>query len=562
MEPTAAVASPQPFRPDRPAPRAERRPLPPIPNSLETAMLDDALKTQLAAYLEKLQQPIELVASLDASDAARELDALLSEIAALSPRITRVAGDDARKPSFLIRRAGSDVQVGFAGIPLGHEFTSLVLALLQVGGHPVKIDEALAQQVRDLPGDYAFETFMSLHCQSCPDTVQALNAMSVLNPRIKHVAIDGALFQAEVEAKQILSVPTIYLNGEEFDAGRMSIEQIVAKLDTGAAARAAEALKDREPYDVLIVGGGPAGAAAAIYAARKGIRTGLLAERFGGQVLDTMSIENLPSVEYTEGPKLAASLESHVRSYGVDVITAQRAKALHPATDAGLAGIELESGATLRAKAIILAPGARWRQTGVPGEADYRTKGVTYCPHCDGPLFKGKRVAVIGGGNSGIEAAIDLAGVVDHVTVLEFDGKLRADDVLQRKLHSLPNTTVHLNAQTTEMLGDGSKLTGLRFTDRTSGETKELPLAGVFVQIGLLPNTEWLKGAVELSPRGEIVIDDRGHTSVPGVFAAGDATTEPFKQIVVAMGAGSTAALSAFDFLIRHSAPADVAKAA
>jgi alkyl hydroperoxide reductase subunit F len=526
-------------------------------------MLDDALKTQLAAYLEKLQQPIELVASLDDSDAARELDVLLSEIAALSPKITRVAGDDARKPSFLIRRAGSDVQVGFAGIPLGHEFTSLVLALLQVGGHPVKIDEALAQQVRDLPGDYAFETFMSLHCQSCPDTVQALNAMSVLNPRIRHVAIDGALFQAEVEAKQILSVPTIYLNGAEFDAGRMSIEQIVAKLDTGAAARAAEALKDREPYDVLIVGGGPAGAAAAIYAARKGIRTGLLAERFGGQVLDTMSIENLPSVEYTEGPKLAASLESHVRSYGVDVITAQRAKALHPATAAGaLAGVELDSGATLRAKAVILAPGARWRQTGVPGEADYRTKGVTYCPHCDGPLFKGKRVAVIGGGNSGIEAAIDLAGVVDHVTVLEFDGKLRADDVLQRKLHSLPNTTVHLNAQTTEMLGDGSKLTGLRFTDRTSGETKELPLAGVFVQIGLLPNTEWLKGALELSPRGEIVIDDRGHTSVPGVFAAGDATTEPFKQIVVAMGAGSTAALSAFDFLIRHSAPADVAKAA
>ncbi|MFN3703920.1 alkyl hydroperoxide reductase subunit F [Thermomonas sp.] len=526
-------------------------------------MLDDALKTQLSAYLEKLQQPIELVASLDDSPASRELDELLGEIAALSPKITRVAGNDARKPSFLIRRAGSDVQVGFAGIPLGHEFTSLVLALLQVGGHPVKIDEALAQQVRDLPGDYAFETFMSLHCQSCPDTVQALNAMSVLNPRIKHVAIDGALFQAEVEAKQILSVPTVYLNGEEFDAGRMSIEQILAKLDTGAAARAAEALKDREPYDVLIVGGGPAGAAAAIYAARKGIHTGIVTERFGGQVLDTMGIENLPSVEYTEGPKLAASLESHVRSYGVDIITAQRAKALHPATAAsGLAGIELESGATLRAKAVILAPGARWRQTGVPGEAEYRTKGVTYCPHCDGPLFKGKRVAVIGGGNSGIEAAIDLAGVVDHVTVLEFDGKLRADEVLQRKLHSLPNVTVHLNAQTTEMLGDGSKLTGLRFTDRTSGETQELPLAGVFVQIGLLPNTEWLQGAVALSPRGEIVIDDRGHTSVPGVFAAGDATTEPFKQIVVAMGAGSTAALSAFDFLIRHSAPADVAQAA
>ena len=564
MEPMPDVASTQPFQRTLPRrfDRAGRQRLPEIRTTMETAMLDAALKTQLAAYLEKLQQPIELVASLDDSDAARELDALLADIAALSPKISRAAGDDARKPSFLIRRTGSDIQVGFAGIPLGHEFTSLVLALLQVGGHPVKIEDALAEQVRNLPGEYVFETYMSLHCQSCPDTVQALNAMSVINPRIKHVAIDGALFQAEVEAKQILSVPTIYMNGEEFDAGRMSIEQVLAKLDTGAAARAAEALKEREPYEVLIVGGGPAGAAAAIYAARKGIRTGLVAERFGGQVLDTMSIENFPSVEYTEGPKLAASLEAHVRSYGVDVITAQRAKALHPASAAGeLAGVELESGATLRARTVILAPGARWRQTGVPGEADYRTKGVTYCPHCDGPLFKGKKVAVIGGGNSGVEAAIDLAGIVEHVTLLEFDGKLRADEVLQRKLYSLPNATVHVNAQTTEMRGDGGKLQSLHYSDRGTGDAHAVELAGVFVQIGLLPNTDWLKGAMELSARGEIVIDDRGHTSVPGVFAAGDATTEPFKQIVVAMGAGSTAALSAFDFLIRHSAPADAAAA-
>jgi len=525
-------------------------------------MLDTELKTQLAAYLEKLQQPIELVASLDHSDSSRELDELLGEIASLSPKISRTAGDDARKPSFLIRRTGTDIEVGFAGIPLGHEFTSLVLALLQVGGHPVKIDDALAEQVRALDGDYTFETYMSLHCQSCPDTVQALNAMSVLNPRIRHVAIDGALFQAEVEAKEILSVPTIYMNGAEFDAGRLSIEQIIAKLDTGAAARAAEALKNVAPFDVLIVGGGPSGAAAAIYAARKGIRTGIVTERFGGQVLDTMAIENFPSVEYTEGPKLAASLEAHVRQYGVEIITAQRAKALHPAArEGGLVGVELDSGATLQAKTVILSPGARWRQTGVPGESEHRNKGVTYCPHCDGPLFKGKKVAVIGGGNSGVEAAIDLAGIVEHVTLLEFDGKLRADDVLQRKLHSLPNTTVHVNAQTTEMRGDGSKLQSLHFTDRASGESRAVDLAGVFVQIGLLPNTEWLKGAVELSPRGEIVIDDRGHTSVPGVFAAGDATTEPFKQIVVAMGAGSTAALSAFDFLIRHSAPEE-AKAA
>jgi alkyl hydroperoxide reductase subunit F len=519
-------------------------------------MLDATLKAQLAAYLEKLQQPIALIASLDDSDTSRELDTLLGEIAALSPKISRSNGDATRKPSFEIRRIGSDVAVAFAGIPLGHEFTSLVLALLHVGGHPMKIDDALAAQVRALDGDYRFETYMSLHCQSCPDTVQALNMMSVLNPRIRHIAIDGALFEAEVSAKQILSVPTVYLNGAEFDAGRLSIEQILSKLDTGAAARAAEALNDRAPYDVLIVGGGPAGAAAAIYAARKGIRTGLVAERFGGQVQDTMAIENFPSVEYTEGPKLAAALEAHVRSYGVDVITSQRANALHAAGGDGLASIELESGASLHSKTVILTPGARWRQTGVPGEADYRTKGVTYCPHCDGPLFKGKKVAVIGGGNSGIEAAIDLAGVVEHVTVLEFDSKLRADDVLQRKLHSLPNTAVHVNAQTTEMLGDGSKLTGLRFTDRNTGDAKDLELGGVFVQIGLLPNTEWLQGAVALSPRGEIIIDDRGHTNLPGVFAAGDATTEAFKQIVIAMGAGSTAALSAFDYLIRTTAPA------
>ncbi|HWS78643.1 MAG TPA: alkyl hydroperoxide reductase subunit F [Thermomonas sp.] len=521
-------------------------------------MLDHDLKTQLAAYLEKLQQPTELVASLDDSDASRELDALLGEIAALSPKISRATGTDARKPSFLIRRTGTNVQVGFAAIPLGHEFTSLVLALLQVGGHPVRIDDALAAQVRALDGDYRFETYMSLHCQSCPDTIQALNAMSVLNPRIRHVAIDGALFQAEVEAKQILSVPTIHMNGQPFDAGRMSIEQIVAKLDTGAAARAAEALNDAAPYDVLVVGGGPAGAAAAIYAARKGIRTGVLAERFGGQVLDTMAIENFPSVEYTEGPKLAASLEAHVRSYGVELVTSQRAKALHPAaSNDGLVGIELDSGATLRAKTVILAPGARWRQTGVPGEAEYRNKGVTYCPHCDGPLFKGKRVAVIGGGNSGVEAAIDLAGIVEHVTLLEFDGTLRADEVLQRKLYSLPNATVHVNAQTTAFAGDGSKLQALHYTDRGTGAAHTLDVAGVFVQIGLLPNSEWLKDTVLLTPRGEIVIDDRGHTNLPGVFAAGDATTEPYKQIVVAMGAGSTAALSAFDFLIRHSMPAD-----
>ncbi len=520
-------------------------------------MLDVDLKSQLATYLDKLTQPIELVASLDDSDASRELDGLLQDIAALHEGIGLRREDDARAPSFAINRVGTDIGVRFAGIPLGHEFTSLVLALLQVGGHPPKVDDDVAAQVRDLEGEFRFETFMSLSCQSCPDTVQALNAMSVLNPNIRHVAIDGALFQDEVEAREVMAVPTVFLNGEPFDQGRMTIEQILAKLDTGAVARQAEKLKDTEPFDVLVVGGGPAGAAAAIYAARKGIRTGVVAERFGGQLLDTLGIENFTSVEYTEGPKLAAAMEQHVRSYDVDIVNLQRAEKLIPATQGGgMVGLQLASGATLRSKSVVLATGARWRQMGVPGEEQYRNKGVAYCPHCDGPLFRGKRVAVIGGGNSGVEAAIDLAGLVEHVTLIEFDDKLRADEVLQRKLRSLPNAKVIVSAQTTEVLGDGQRVNGLVYTDRAGGGSHRIELAGVFVQIGLLPNTEWLKGTLDLSPRGEIEVDGFGRTSLPGVFAAGDATTTPFKQIVIAMGEGSRAALAAFDYLIRTPAAA------
>jgi alkyl hydroperoxide reductase subunit F len=527
-------------------------------------MLDADLKAQLSAYMEKLQQPIELVASLDDSDKSRELGELLRDIASTSDRISLRDGDDPRKPSFAIVRAGTDVSVRFAGIPMGHEFTSLVLALLQVGGHPVKIEEELANQVRDLEGEFVFETYRSLSCQSCPDTVQALNAMSVLNSNIRHVAIDGALYQDEVQAREVMSVPTVFLNGQPFDQGRMTIEQVVAKLDTGAAKKAAAKIAGKEPFDVLVVGGGPAGSAAAIYAARKGIRTGVAAERFGGQVLDTLAIENFISVQYTEGPQLGVALEQHVREYDVDVMNLQRASKLVPAAEpGGLIEVQLESGASLRARSVVLSTGARWRQMGVPGEDRYRNKGVAYCPHCDGPLYKGKRVAVVGGGNSGVEAAIDLAGIVEQVTLLEFDSKLRADEVLQRKLRSLPNVDVRVSAQTTEVLGDGQKVNALVYKDRDSGESRTIELAGVFVQIGLLPNSEWLKGTVELSPRGEIVIDDRGATSVPGVFAAGDATTVPYKQIVIAMGAGCTAALSAFDHLIRTSAPAgDVARAA
>jgi len=521
-------------------------------------MLDEAIKAQLKGYLEKLTQPIELVAALDDGAKSRELDELLHEIAAMSDRIGLRRDDgEARKPSFAINRVGTDIGVRFAGIPLGHEFTSLVLALLQVGGHPSRAAAEAIAQVQSLEGEFRFETYFSLSCQNCPDVVQALNLMSVLNPNIQHVAIDGALYQDEVDRRQIMSVPTVYLNGEVFDQGRMSLEQIVAKLDIGAGKRAAEQIRGKAPFDVLVVGGGPAGAAAAIYAARKGIRTGVAAERFGGQVLDTMAIENFISVDYTEGPKLGAALEQHVRNYDVDIMNLQRATKLVPAGESadGLIEVQLENGASLKAKSVVLSTGARWRQMGVPGENEYRNKGVAYCPHCDGPLFKGKRVAVIGGGNSGVEAAIDLAGIVAHVTLIEFDHKLRADEVLQRKLRSLANVEVIVGAQTTEVLGDGQKVSGLVYKDRADGLMHSLELEGIFVQIGLLPNTEWLKGTLELTPRGEIVIDARGQTSLPGVFAAGDATTVPYKQIVIAMGAGSTAALGAFDHLIRTSAP-------
>ncbi|MCQ4314413.1 alkyl hydroperoxide reductase subunit F, partial [Pseudomonas stutzeri] len=509
----------------------------------------------LKTYLEKVTQPFEIVASLDDGEKSQEMLALLEDITGLSDKITlRTDGDDARRPSFALNRIGGNISLRFAGIPMGHEFTSLVLALLQVGGHPSKTAADVIEQIKNVEGEYHFETYFSLSCQNCPDVVQALNLMAVLNPNIRHVAIDGALFQAEVERRQVMSVPSIYLNGELFGQGRMGEEEILAKLDTGASARDAEKLSAKDAFDVLVVGGGPAGAAAAIYAARKGIRTGVAAERFGGQVLDTMAIENFISVNETEGPKLARALENHVREYDVDIMNLQRAAALIPASaEGGLHEIKLENGGSLKAKTLILATGARWREMNVPGEQEYRGRGVAYCPHCDGPLFKGKRVAVIGGGNSGVEAAIDLAGIVAQVTLLEFDSQLRADAVLQKKLHSLPNVTVITSALTSEVTGDGQKVNGLVYKDRNSSEFHNLELEGIFVQIGLLPNTDWLKGTVELTSRGEIIVDARGETSLPGIFAAGDVTTVPYKQIVIAVGEGAKASLSAFDHLIRSS---------
>ncbi len=522
-------------------------------------MLDVSTKVQLKSYLGRATQPIEIVASLDESKASGELQSLLKDIADSSSlvSVSESRRDNHRKPSFSINRPGENHGPRFAGLPMGHEFTSLILALMQVGGYPPKVDQAILEQIRALDGDFEFEIYVSLTCHSCPDVVQALNLMAVQNPRIKNTMVDGALFQVEVTERQIMAVPTVFLNGTEFSQGRMSLEEILAKIDTSGVEREAKKISAKAPFDVLIVGGGPAGAAAAVYAARKGIRTGVASERFGGQVLDTLGIENFVSIKKTEGPQFALALEQHVRDYDVDIMNMQRAKALVPSSGPGqdMIEIQLESGASLHARSVILSTGARWRNINVPGELEYKNKGVAYCPHCDGPLFKGKHVAVIGGGNSGVEAAIDLAGVVGHVTLVEFDNSLRADAVLQRKLHSLENVTVFTHAQTTEITGDGQKVNGLLYKDRSTDIPHEIRLDGVFIQIGLIPNTDWLKGTVELSKHGEIVVDARGQTSVPGVFAAGDATTVPFKQIIIAAGDGAKAALSAFDHLIRTPLP-------
>lgn len=518
-------------------------------------MLDAATKAQLKNYLERATQPIEIVASLDDSQASGELLSLLKDVAEASPlvKLTESRDDNHRKPSFSVNRPSENHGPRFAGLPMGHEFTSLILALLQIGGYPPKVEQEVLDQIRALDGDFEFEIYVSLTCHNCPDVVQALNLMAVQHPRIRTTMIEGGTFQDEVKERQIMAVPTVFLNGTEFGQGRMSLEEILAKIDTSGVEREAKKIAAKAPFDVLIVGGGPAGAAAAVYAARKGIRTGVASERFGGQVLDTMGIENFISVTETEGPKFALALEQHVRTYDVDIMNLQRAAALVPGKD--YVEVKLESGASLRSRTVILATGARWRNINVPGEHEYKNKGVAYCPHCDGPLFKGKRVAVVGGGNSGVEAAIDLAGIVGHVTLIEFDTQLRADAVLQRKLQSLPNVTIHTNAQTTEITGDQQKVNGLVYKDRATGESHTVPLEGVFIQIGLVPNTDWLKGSVELSKHGEIVVDARGQTSLPGVFAAGDATTVPYKQIIIAAGDGAKAALSAFDHLIRTPAP-------
>lgn len=508
-------------------------------------LLDGDIKAQLSQYLQLMEGSVLIKVSAGSDSVSSDMIALVDEIASMTSLITTERTELPRTPSFSIQRAGEDNGITFAGIPLGHEFNSLVLALLQVSGRAPKVEQKIIEQIRALKGSYQFESYISLSCHNCPEVVQALNLMSVLNPAITHTMVDGAVFQEEVQAKNIMAVPVVYLNGEFFSSGRMSVEEILAKISDSSDISEFEG---KDPFDILVVGSGPAGASAAIYAARKGIRTGMVAERFGGQVKETLGIENFISMKYTEGPKLAENLEEHVKEYQIDVMKLQRAKSL---TKKDLVEVELENGAVLKSKAVILSTGARWRSIGVPGEAEFKNRGIAYCPHCDGPLFKGKRVAVIGGGNSGVEAAIDLAGIAEHVTVLEFMPELKADTVLQKRLYSLPNTTVLTNVKTTEITGD-EKVNGLSYMECGTEEIRHLELEGVFILIGLVPNTEWLNGTVERNRFGEIIVDSHGATNVPGVFAAGDCTNSPYKQIIIAMGSGANAALGAFDYLIRN----------
>lgn len=509
------------------------------------SILGNEIKQQLAGYLPMLESDIVLVVNAKHDEFGQKVHDLVNEIAEMSSRISVEATTACKAPGFGIAKKGEAARIFFAGLPLGHEFTSLVMALLQVSGRAPKVDDKVIKRIEQINTPMEFETYVSLSCHNCPEVVQAFNVISALNPHVKHTMIEGGWFQDEIKENNIMGVPTVLKGDEQFANGRMEIEEILNKILGEASSEEFDA---KEPFDVLVIGGGPAGASAAIYAARKGIRTGIVADRFGGQPLDTLGIENLIGTSYIEGPKLVAQLEEHVNAYDVDIMKAIKAVKLERND---MIDVTLSNGAVLKSKTAVLATGARWRDLNVPGEEKFKGKGIAYCPHCDGPLFKGKRVVVVGGGNSGVEAAIDLAGVVKHVTLIEFADKLLADTVLQEKLRSLPNVDIILNAQTTQITGD-TNVQGLTYTDRVTNESKKLDVEGIFILIGLVPNTNWLEGSIEMDARGQIIVDGHGATSIEGVYAAGDCTNSVYKQIIISMGSGATAALGAFDYMMRN----------
>lgn len=508
--------------------------------------LDKTLKQQLGQYLEYLEEPVVLHTHLGDDKASEELSDFVEEIAGMSDKLSLEEKPLALQPAFAINRKDFDSGIVFAGVPLGHEFESFVLALLQVSGRAPKITEDQQKRIVEIDRDLHFETIASLSCTNCPEVVQSLNIMSVLNPKIRHTMVDGGMYRELVEEREIMAVPTVFLNGKEFVSGRQSMDSL---LNLVAAPADSSYLDEMEPFDMLIVGGGPSAAAAAIYAARKGIRTGIVCDEFGGQVQETLGIENMIGTPYIEGSKLMTKVREHVQAYPIEVIENQMAAKLEEKND--IWELHLESGAHLKAKTIVIATGARWREVGVPGEQEFKNKGIAYCAHCDGPLFKGKDIAVIGGGNSGIEAAIDLSGIVNHVNVIEFLPELKADQVLQERLSELKNISVVTNAQTLAIEGE-NKVNAIRYKDRTSNEETTLDVQGVFVQIGLLPDTAWVQDTLALNPRGEIVVDSHGATSAKGIYAAGDCTDTAYKQIIISMGSGATAALGAYDYLIRQ----------
>lgn len=546
------------------------------------SLLNASLTAQLSELLKKIVSKIEIVSYVDNSETSQKVRALLEEVSQQSNKISIVevnnneTNNSKRKPSFELRRkldnsvnGESTVSVSFAGLPLGHEFSSLVLALLQVSGYAPKISDEQREAILKL-GPHNVTTYMSVTCLNCPEVVQSLNTISIINPKIQHTVVEGSAFREEVERLGIMSVPAVFEDGKLISSGRAGIDELVEILASNeksdgnnsisaANVALAEKMNAQDPYDIVLVGGGPAASAAAIYTARKGLRTAMIMDHRGGQVVETESIENHISQTHTTGAQLAADLTKHISQYDIDVFTPDWADSLDLAKEAyGLHTIHARSGGVLKARAVIIATGATWRTLGVPGEDEYRNRGVSFCPHCDGPLFKDKNVVVVGGGNSGVEAAIDLAGIAKHVTVVEFMDTLKADQVLLNTLHNLPNTEIITSAAVSKVEGNGNKVTAVKYIDRNSAnnsESKEhvIEADGVFVQIGLAPNTRWLANQIPLNNRGEIITNRAGCTDVPGIFAAGDCSDEPYKQIVTAYGTGANAALSAFDYLIRSS---------
>ncbi len=506
-------------------------------------MLDTNIIEQLKSVYAKLDHTVMLSYFDSSHQDQAQLVEMLEQIASTSDKIALNPQPQTRDiPSFYIENTG----ISFKGIPTGHEFTSLVLAILNTDGKGKLPDAMILNRIKRLKGPIDLKTYISLTCENCPEVVQALNIMAIVHPDFRHEMVDGAYVQDEIARLGIQGVPSV-INGDKLiSSGKIGLIDLLSKLeeefgvDQGAAVGATELGE----YDVVIVGGGPAGASAAIYTARKGLKTAILAERIGGQVQDTKGIENLISVPYTEGPQLSAQLAKHIAEYPIELLEHRRVKSI---SKDKLKHIELESGESLKAKSVIITTGAKWRELGIEGEKEYIGRGVAFCPHCDGPYYKGKKVAVVGGGNSGVEAAIDLAAIVREVVVFEFMPELKADSVLVDKLKSLPNVSIVTNARTSKVVGDGTKVTSLEYFDRASEEKQVLDLDGVFVQIGLLPNSAFVKDVVETTKHGEIVIDNKGRTSVPGIYAAGDVTTVPYKQIIIAMGEGAKAGLAAFE---------------